>query len=121
IEYRYAEGKLDRLSALAAELVRIPVDAIVARGQTIGAARQATATIPIVMAADPDPVANGFIASLARPGGNITGLSTQALELEAKQLQLLHELVPSMARVAVLTGANSPPSEQVKRREAAAR
>ena len=78
IEYRYAEGKLDRLPALAAELVRIPVDAIVARGQTIGAARQATATIPIVMAADPDPVGNGFVVSLARPGGNITGLSTQA-------------------------------------------
>src|SRR5678815_2662054 len=121
IEYRYAAGKLERLPGLAAELVRIPVDAIVARGQTIAAARQATATIPIVMAADPDPVGNGLVASLARPGGNITGLSSQALELEAKQLQLLREALPSLVRVALLTSANSRNSEQVRRREATAR
>ena len=122
IEYRYAEGKLERLPGLAAELVRVPVDVIVARGQTIAAARQATATIPIVMAADPDPVGNGLVVSLARPGGNITGLSSQALELEAKQLQLLREAVPSLARVALLTSANSRNSEEMKkRREATAR
>src|SRR5262245_49425420 len=76
IEYRYAEGKFDRLPALAAELVRLKVDIIVTR-----AAKEATSTIPIVMAQDSDPVANGFVASLARPGGNITGLSTFRPEL----------------------------------------
>jgi len=121
IEYRYAEGKLERLPAMAAELVRIPVDVIVWRGLTIAAARQATATIPIVMAADPDPVASGFVASLARPGGNVTGLSTQALDSEAKQLELLRQALPQLVRVAVLTTANSPHSEQVQRTEMAAR
>ncbi len=77
IEYRYAEGKLDRLPALAVELVRLNVDVIVTAGPTpTRAAKEATATIPIVMAQDNDPVGNGFVASLARPGGNITGLST---------------------------------------------
>src|SRR5262245_3972345 len=89
IDYRYADGILDRLPALAAELVRLPVNVIVARGLTIRAARDATAAIPIVMAADPDPVRSGFVASLARPGGNVTGLSTLAPDLEAKQLELL--------------------------------
>jgi putative ABC transport system substrate-binding protein len=121
IEYRYAAGKLERLPGLAAELARIPVDAIVARGQTIGAARQATATIPIVMAADPDPVGNGWVVSLGRPGGNITGLSTQAFELEAKQLQLLRDAIPALTRVAVLTSATSRSSEEGKRREATAK
>src|SRR5262249_43306489 len=82
IEYRYAEGNLDRLPAFADELVRVPVDVIVARGLTIAPARRATTKIPIVMAADPDPVRSGFVASLARPGGNITGFSTQALDSE---------------------------------------
>jgi len=122
IEYRYAEGRLDRLPGMAAELVRLPVDVIIARGQTVAAARDATSTIGIVMAADPDPVGNGFIKSLARPGGNITGFSTQAFELEAKQLELLREAVPSLTRVAVLTSgraiAVSP--EQVDRRRATA-
>jgi ABC-type uncharacterized transport system substrate-binding protein len=120
IDYRYAEGKLDRLPALATELVRIPVEVIVARGLTIAAARQATSTIPIVMAADPDPVRSGFVASLARPGGTITGLSTQALDLEVKQLELLREVFPRLARVAILTNAKSPDSEQSKRIEPAA-
>src|SRR5262249_44102103 len=84
IEYRYAHGNLDRLPALAAELVRLPVHVIVARGLTIRAARDASPTIPIVMAADPDPVRSGFVVSLARPGGSITGLSTLAPDLEAK-------------------------------------
>ena len=78
IDYRYADGNLARLPALAAELARVPVNVIVARGLTIRAARDATASIPIVMAADPDPVRSGFVASLARPGGTITGLSTLA-------------------------------------------
>jgi putative ABC transport system substrate-binding protein len=119
IDYRYAEGNLDRLPGLAAELVRIPVNVIIARGLTITAARNATATIPIVMAADPDPVRSGFVASLARPGGNITGLSTQAPDLEAKQLELLHAALPSLARVGVLENANSPKTEETTRLEAA--
>src|SRR2546425_7703441 len=119
-DYRCADGTLDRLPALAAELVRIPVNVIVARGLTIRAAREATATIPIVMAADPDPVRSGFVASLARPGGSITGLSTQALDAEAKQLELLREALPKLVRVAVLTNATSPDSEQTKRAEGAA-
>ena len=107
ISYRYAEGRLDRLPALAAELVGLPVDLIVARGLTIAAARQVTATIPIVMAADPDPVRSGFVASLARPGGNITGFSTQAFESEPKQLEFVREAIPSLERVALLTNADS--------------
>jgi len=121
IDYRYADGNLDRLPALAAELVRIPVNVIVARGLTIRAAREATATIPIVMAADPDPVRSGFVVSLARPGGNITGLSTQAPDLEAKQLELLRQALPSLARVGVLANANSPNTEETTRLEAATR
>ena len=122
IEYRYADGKLDRLPALAAELAARPVDVIVARGLTIGAARAAAATIPIVMAADPDPVASGFVASLAQPGGTITGLSTQALELEGKQLKMLRDMFPSLTRVALLTNAKSPPkAEQLRETEATAR
>src|SRR5947207_13133574 len=89
IEWRSAEGKLDRLPALAAELVRLKVDVIVTAGPPLTrAAKEATTTIPIVMAQDPDPVGNGFVASLARPGGNITGLATLAPELSGKQLEL---------------------------------
>ena len=109
------------MPALAAELVRIPVNVIVARGLTIRAAREATATIPIVMAADPDPVRSGFVASLARPGGNITGLSTLAPDLEAKQLELLRETLPLLARVGVLANANSPKTEETTRLEAETR
>src|SRR5712692_6401520 len=102
IEYRYAEGKLDRLPALAAELVRLKVDIIVSTGPTVTrAGKEATSTIPIVMAFDTDPVGNGFVASLARPGGNITGLSSLAPEISGKQLELLKEIVPRLSRVAV--------------------
>jgi ABC-type uncharacterized transport system substrate-binding protein len=123
IKYRYAEGRLERLPAMAAELVALPVDVIVARGQTLAAARNATGSIPIVMAFDPDPIGNGYIQSLARPGGNITGLTTQAVELEAKWLALLGEAIPSLTRVGHLTKASSAASktEQDMRREAAAR
>ena len=110
IEYRYAEGKLDRLPALAAELVRLKVDVIVTGGGVITrATKEATVTIPIVMTNDSDPVADGFVASLARPGGNITGLSTLAPELGGKRLELLKESVPKISRVVVL-GASTEPS-----------
>src|SRR5436190_5282692 len=95
---------------------------IVARGLTIAPARHATATIPIVMAADPDPVRSGFVASLARPGGNITGLTTQALDSEAKQLELLRGALPGLTRVAVLINPNSPiHDEQLHQTQAGAR
>ncbi len=123
IDYRYARGQLAKLPTLAAELVGIPVDVIIARGQTVAAASAATRTIGIVMAADPNPVGNGFIKSLARPGGNVTGLTTQAFELEAKQLDLLKQTVPTLKRVALLTTATSMDANdaQMQRREAAAK
>jgi ABC-type uncharacterized transport system substrate-binding protein len=113
IEWRSAEGKLDRLSALAAELVRLKTDVIVTAGpQATRAAKQATVTIPIVMGFDNDPVASGFVATLARPGGNITGLSTLAPEISGKQLELLKEIVPKLTRVAVLGNSNEPGNAQ---------
>jgi putative ABC transport system substrate-binding protein len=104
IEYRYAEGKRDRFPELAAKLVRLKVDIILGVGDAgIRAAKNATKTIPIIMAAGgSDPVEAGFIASLARPGGNVTGLSTLTRELAGKRLELLKEAVPKLARVAVL-------------------
>jgi putative tryptophan/tyrosine transport system substrate-binding protein len=103
IEYRYAEGKPDRLPELAAELVRLKANIIVTAGEVmIRAAKQATKTIPIVMAASPDPIGTGLISSLARPGGNITGLTTLSAELSGKRLELLKEVAPSLTRVAVL-------------------
>jgi putative ABC transport system substrate-binding protein len=102
IEWRSAEDKAARLPGLAAELVRLHVDVIVTGGSTsTGAAKEATGTIPIVMAMDTDPVGSGFVASLARPGGNITGLSTLSPEISGKQLELLKETVPKLSRVAV--------------------
>jgi putative tryptophan/tyrosine transport system substrate-binding protein len=109
IEWRSAEGRLDRLAALAAELIRLKVDVIVTAGPAdTRAAKEATSTIPIVMTFDNDPVGNGFIASLARPGGNITGLSTLAPELSSKQLELLKEIVPKLSRVAILGNSTNP-------------
>ena len=116
IEWRYAEGKLARLPALAAELVHLKVDVIVASAPPpTRSAKQATATIPIVMAYDDDPVGNGFVASLARPGRNITGLATLAPELSGKQLELLRQIVPKLSRVAVLGNATRPGSPQALR------
>ncbi len=105
IDYRYAEGRVDRLPDLAAELVRLKVDLIVSWGtQGVTAAKNATETIPIVMIAVRDPVGTGLIASLARPGGNVTGVSGGAgLEMFAKQLELLKETVPKIRRVAILS------------------
>ncbi|HWH76793.1 MAG TPA: ABC transporter substrate-binding protein [Candidatus Binatus sp.] len=109
IEYQYAEGKLDRLPALAAELVRLKVAVIVTEGTTATRfAKQATSTIPIVMAQDPDPVGTGFVVSLARPGGNITGLSNLRPELSGKRLELLKEIVPKLSRVAVFGTSTVP-------------
>ena len=103
IEYRFAEGKLERLPELAADLVRLKVDLIVASG-TPGAlaAKNATTTIPIVMTNAGDPVGAGLVASLARPGGNVTGLSSLATELNTKRLEILKDAVPKLARVGLL-------------------
>ena len=116
IEYRYAAGKLERQSALAAKLVHLKVDIIVTGGPiATGAAREATATIPIVMAQDFDPVSTGLVASLARPSGNITGLATLYPEISGKQLELLKEIVPKFSRVAVLGNSTIPGNAQVLR------
>ena len=110
---RYADGKFDRLPALAAELVRLKVDVIVTAGPPVTrAVKEATATIPVVMAQDGDPVGNGFVASLARPGGNITGMSQLAAEISGKQLELLKETVPKLSRVAVLGTSTRPGNAQ---------
>jgi ABC-type uncharacterized transport system substrate-binding protein len=116
IEWRYAEGKPDRLPALAAELVRLKVDVIVTAGPaSTRPAKEATSTIPIVMGFDNDPVGSGVVASLARPGGNITGLSTLAPEISGKQLELLKEIVPRLSLVAVLGTSTEPGNAQALR------
>ena len=122
-EYRYAEGKMDRLPDLFAELVQLKVDVIVTHG-TPGplAAKQATSTIPIVMGNVADPVAAGIVTSLARPGGNITGLSAHAPEITAKGLELLREAFPGATRIAVLSNPVNPAhGPMLKETEAAAR
>jgi ABC-type uncharacterized transport system substrate-binding protein len=107
--FRYAEGKLDRLPALATELVRLKVDILVSGGPIpTRAAKDATITIPIVMTQDTDPVGNKFVTSLARPGGNITGLSTLAPEISGKRLELLKEIIPKLSRVAVFGTSTMP-------------
>ena len=123
IEYGYADGKPDRLPALAADLVRLKVNLIVTGGPApTRAAKAATSTIPIVMALDPDPVGNGFVASLARPGGNITGLSIVAPELSGKRLELLKEILPKLARVAAVGNLSDLGNAQLlKETELAAR
>jgi putative tryptophan/tyrosine transport system substrate-binding protein len=114
IEYQYADGKLDRLPALAAELVRLNIDIIVSGGPAATRpAREATSTIPIIMAQDGDPVGNGFVASLAQPGGNITGLSTVAPEMSGKRLELLKEIIPKLSRVAVFGNSSDPGNARV--------
>jgi len=116
IEWRYAEGKADLLPSLAAELVRLKVDIIVTAGSSSTLpVKEATTTIPIVMAQDPDPVGSGFVASLARPGGNITGLSTLARELSGKQLELLKETIPRLSRVAVFGNSTRAGNAQALR------
>ena len=123
IEYRWAEGNFARLPDLAGELVRLNVDVIVTAGpMDTRTAKEATSRIPIVMTWDQDPVGSGFVASLAHPGGNITGLSILAPEISGKQLELLKEVVPKLSRVGFLGNSTEPGNAQALREmEAAAR
>ena len=122
IEWRYADGRSDRLPDLAAELVRIKVDVIVTSATSpTEAAKKATNTIPIVIASHNDPIGAGLVASLARPGGNVTGLSNIAIELSGKRLELLKEMVPKLSRVAILRIPSAPATPpQMKEMESAA-
>jgi len=116
IEYRYADGNVDHLSQLAAELVRLKVDVIVTGGAlTTRRVKEATSTIPIVMAQDANPVGSGLVTSLARPGGNITGLSFMSPEITGKRLEILKETVPGLSRVAVLTAERSTTDSETAR------
>ena len=103
IEYRWAEGRDERFAEIAAEFVRLKVDVIVTAGATIVAAKQATSLIPIVFAVAADPVGAGLVASLVRPGGNVTGLSAQLGDLAGKRLELLREIVPSLRQLAIMS------------------
>ena len=110
IEFRYAEGKPDRLDGLASELVRLKVDVIVTTGtQPTVAAKRATSVTPIVMALSGDAVGTGLVGSLARPGGNVTGLTYISTELAGKRLEILKEILPRLSRVAVLWNPEDPP------------
>jgi putative ABC transport system substrate-binding protein len=122
VEYRYAEGMRDRIPGLVTELVRLKPDVLVFHDTSaIHAAKQATKTIPIVMVATQDPVATGIVDSLARPGGNITGLTRLTRELSGKRLELLKEMVPGISRVGLLLGANATIGNAGEYYEAAAR
>jgi len=123
IEYRWTEGRTERSSELAAEFVRSQVDVIVTSGTAAAlAAKQATSVIPIVFAASGDPVGTGLVASLARPGGNATGLSSQQTDVGPKKLELLRELVPNLRRLAIMLNAGSPGTVlEMREVEAAAR
>ena len=122
VEWRSSEGSQQRLRAFVAELLRLKVDVIVSGGSAVTrVVKEATSTIPIIMAQDSDPVGNGFVASLARPGGNITGLSTLTPEIRGKQLELLMEIVPGISRVVVFNTSTQPGNTQaVKEVELAA-
>jgi putative ABC transport system substrate-binding protein len=116
IEWRSSEGKIERRHEIAAELVRLKVDVIVSAGPTVTrAVREATSTIPIVMGQDTDPVGSGFVASLAHPGGNITGLAALAPEMSGKQLELMKEIIPKLSRVAVIGNSTNPGDAQALR------
>jgi putative ABC transport system substrate-binding protein len=108
IEYRWAEGRTESLAEIATELVRLKVDVIVTSGAAVPAAKQITSVIPIVFAVANDPVGTGMVTSLARPGGNVTGLSQQSRELAGKRLELLREIVPNLRRLAVMANAANP-------------
>jgi ABC-type uncharacterized transport system substrate-binding protein len=111
IEYRWGEGRVEHLAEFAAELVRLKVDVIVTSGTPpVVAAKRATAVIPIVFAAVGDPVGTGLVAALARPGGNVIGLSIQATDLAGKRLQLLREVVPGLRRLAIVANADASPA-----------
>ena len=116
LEFRYADGKFDRLPALASELVRLNVRAIVTAGPSVtGPVKETTKTIPVVMTNDTDPVGSGFVQSLARPGGNITGLSSLAQELSGKRLEILKETLPTLDRVAIFGTSDIPGNAQATR------
>jgi len=123
IEWRWAESKLERLPRLAAELVRLNPEVIVAGGSTsTGATKKATSKIPIVTAQVNDPVGSGLVASLARPGGNLTGLSTLVPEISGKRLEILKEVLPKLSRVVVLGDSTAPGNAQsLKETELAAK
>jgi putative ABC transport system substrate-binding protein len=123
IDWRFADGKAEVLPELAAALVRLNVALIVTAGSPpTQAMRQATSTIPIIMGLDPDPVGNGFVTSLARPGGNVTGLSTLSSELSGRQLEILKEVLPKLSRLAVLGSSIRPGNAQaLKETELAAK
>jgi ABC-type uncharacterized transport system substrate-binding protein len=120
IEYRFADQKIDRLPDLAADLLRLKVDVILTGGaRATRSAKEATATIPIVMAQDPDPVGSGFVASLARPGNNVTGLSSLSFELNTKRLEMLKDAVPRLTRVGLLRLPEAPDLQLKELRTAA--
>ena len=123
IEYRWAEGRNERFAEIATEFVRLKVDVIVTYSAApVLAARQATSIIPIVFPAAPDPLGSGLVASLARPGGNVTGLSTQSTDLPGKRLEFLREVIPSLGRLAIMANVGNPGSVQESREvQAAAR
>lgn len=108
IETRWAEGHSERLAELAAELVRLKVDIIVTSGSGVPAAKRATSNLPIVFAISPDPVGGGLVPSLSRPGGNVTGFSTQVSDLAGKRLELLREIIPSLSRLAIMANVSYP-------------
>ena len=108
IEYRWSEGRPERNAEIAAEFVRLKVDVIVTFGTAVPTVKQATAVIPIVFAVAQDPVGGGLVTSLARPGGNVTGLSIQATDLAGKRLELLREVVPRLRRLAIMVDVNTP-------------
>jgi len=108
IVYRWAEGKSDRFSEIATEFVQRKVDVILTVGSAVAAAKQATTTIPIIFAAALDPVASGFVDSLARPGGNVTGLSLESSDIAPKRIEILREVIPNLQHLAVLANAGYP-------------
>src|SRR5262244_4486412 len=110
IQYRWAEGRTERSAELAAELARLKVDVIVTGGNAALAAKQASSVVPIVFALVDDPVGMGLVASLARPGGNVTGLSMQSTDLAGKRLALLREVVPGLRRLAIMANIGNPAS-----------
>jgi ABC-type uncharacterized transport system substrate-binding protein len=122
IEYRWSQGRTERYAEIAAEFVRLKVDVIVTVGSAVPLVRQATAVIPIVFAVGIDPVGSGLVASLAQPGGNVTGLSIQANELAGKRLELARELVPRLHRLAIMFNVgNAQPVLEMGETQAAAR
>ena len=122
IEYRWSEGRPERYAEIAEEFVRLNVNVIVTVGSAVPSVKQATTVIPIVFAVGIDPVASGLVTSLAKPGGNVTGLSIQAADLASKRLEILREVIPSLRKLAVMTNAgNAQPMLEAKETQEAAR